>query len=103
MDRQQTLLQLAQKLSAASIAADWTALLAADALVAATLPALAQQGRWSAPEMAALAALRQQHGAALARCTAACNETAERLSSMNTNKEGWYAYSLDNEVIGNDA
>ncbi|MBB3120827.1 hypothetical protein [Pseudoduganella violacea] len=103
MDRQHTLLQLAQKLSAASTAADWDALAAADALLAASLPALAQQGPWTAPELAALTVLRQQHGAALARCTAAGAELAARMSTMNTNKEGWYAYSLDNEVIGHEA
>ena len=97
MDRQKTLLQMAQKMSAAIASADWPALAAVNTLMASVLPQLAAQGRWSAPERAALAALRQLHEEAVQRCDQATNELGQRLTEMQLNKEGWIAYALDNE------
>jgi len=97
MDRQAALLQLAQKLSAATASSDWKALAAIDALVAGTLPALAAQGSWSPAERAALAALRSQHRAALAKVGAATDELDTHLQNMQNNREGFIAYALDND------
>ncbi|KQV61707.1 MULTISPECIES: hypothetical protein [unclassified Duganella] len=97
MDRQQALLQLAQQLSAATAASDWTALAAMNTLMAATLPALAAQGAWTAPERAALAALHDLHVAAVAKVDGAAIETGQHLSDMTNNREGWLAYALDSD------
>lgn len=97
MDRQKTLLQMAQKMSAATAAEDWKALAAMNTLMASALPQLAAQGRWSAPERAALAALRQRHEEAVQRCQRATGELGQRLTDMQLNKEGWIAYALDND------
>ncbi|HEY1152097.1 MAG TPA: hypothetical protein VGF27_26215 [Pseudoduganella sp.] len=105
MDRQATLLQLAQKLSAATAAADWQALAAIDALVSNALPALAAQGRWTPAERAALNALRGQHRAALAKVSSATDELDKHLHELQNNREGFIAYALDNEnvVTGTEA
>jgi hypothetical protein len=105
MDRQATLLQLAQKLSAATAAADWQALAAIDALVSNALPALAAQGRWTPAERAALNALRSQHRAALAKVNSATAELDKHLHELQNNREGFIAYALDNEnvVTGTEA
>jgi len=97
MDRQRTLLQLAQKMSAAIASGDWKALAAINTLMASALPAMASQGPWSAGERAALAALRQVHEEAVTRCDSATADLAKRLNEMQQNKEGWLAYALDNE------
>lgn len=98
MDRQRTLLQLAQKMSAATATEDWKALAAINTLMASALPAMAKQGPWSAGERAALAALRQQHEEALARCERVTAELGKRLREMQQNKEGWLAYALNNDT-----
>lgn len=97
MDRQKTLLQMTQKMSTAIAANDWKALAALNTLMASALPQLAAQGHWSAPERAALAALRQQHEEAVRRCGQATSELGQRLNEMQSNKEGWIAYALDND------
>jgi hypothetical protein len=97
MDRQRTLLQLAQRMSAAIAAEDWQALAAINTLMSSALPAMARQGAWSAGERAALAALQQLHREAQARCADAVTELGQRLNEMQQNKEGWLAYALDNE------
>jgi len=101
MDRQRTLLQMAQKISAATATEDWKALAAINTLMASALPAMARQGAWSAGERAALAALRQQHQDALARCEQVTSDLAKRLQEMQQNKEGWLAYALNNETAEN--
>jgi len=98
MDRQRTLLQMAQKMSAAIATEDWKALAAINTLMASALPAMARQGAWSAGERAALAALRQLHQEALARCERATTELGQRLKDMQQNKEGWLAYALNNDT-----
>ena len=98
MDRQRTLLQMAQKISAAIATEDWKALAAINTLMASALPAMAKQGPWSAGERAALTALRQQHQEALARCEHVTSELAQRLQEMQQNKEGWLAYALNNDT-----
>ncbi len=97
MDRQKTLLQMAQKISAAIATEDWKALAAINTLMASALPQLAAQGRWSAAERAALAALRQVHEQAVQCCNRATSALGQRLNEMQLNKEGWIAYALDNE------
>jgi hypothetical protein len=97
MDRQKTLLQMAQKMSAALAAEDWKALAAINTLMAGALPQLAAQGRWSVPERAALAALRQVHEEAVQRCDRAVADLGQRLGDMQLNKEGWIAYALDSD------
>jgi hypothetical protein len=105
MDRQATLLQMAQQLSAAGAAADWQALTALDTLLSNTLPALAAQGRWSPAERAALDALRRQHQAALATVNGAAAELDKHLRDLQNNREGYIAYALDNDnaVSGTEA
>ncbi|WP_426338376.1 hypothetical protein ACN9MZ_18270 [Pseudoduganella sp. S-14] len=95
MDRHTTLLQLAQQLSAATAASDWTALAAMNTLMAATVPRLAAQGAWTPAERAALAALRDLHLAAVAKVDGATAEAGQHLSDMTNNREGWLAYALD--------
>ena len=97
MDRQRTLLQMAQKMSAAIASEDWKALAAINTLMASALPAMAAQGQWNAAERAALVALRQQHEQALAHCKRMTEELSKRLNEMQQNKEGWLAYALNNE------
>lgn len=98
MDRQRTLSQLTQKMGAALAAEDWPALTAINTLMAASLPQLAREGRWSAPEQAALNALYQLHTKAAARCAQAAAELGQRLHDMQANKEGWIAYALSGET-----
>jgi hypothetical protein len=94
MDRQQTLLQMAQKMSAATASSDWNALAAINTLMAASLPAMAAQGPWSPAERAALAALRQLHRQAEHCAGLASAELAAKLAEMQANKEGWMAYAM---------
>ena len=101
MDRQATLLQMAKKMNAAIAAEDWKLLGAIDTLVAATLPHMAAQGKWSAAERAALSALHQMHQEAVRRCDLATEDLGRRLNEMQANKEGWLAYSLDSEQAEN--
>lgn len=96
MDRQRTLLQLTQKMSAAIAAEDWPALAALNTLMVSTLPRLAAHGPFNAGERAALAALRQMHNEAVRRCDAATSELGRRLQGMQSNREGWVAYALEN-------
>lgn len=99
MDRQRTLLQMAQKMSAAIASLDWKTLAAINTLMATALPQMAAQGPWSGAEWAALAALRQVHEQAVAACNAATGDLDRRLQEMQTNKEGWLAYALDSEQL----
>jgi hypothetical protein len=94
MDRQHNLLQLAQKMSAATAASDWTALAAINTLMAASLPAMAAQGPWTPAERAALAALRQLHRQAEHCARLASDELAAKLAEMQAHKEGWMAYAM---------
>lgn len=99
MDRHRTLLQLAQKMSAATATQDWKMLAAINTLLATTLPQMAAQGAWNSAEWAALAALRQLHEQAVDACNAATGDLDRRLQEMQTNKEGWLAYALDSEQL----
>ncbi|MRW82473.1 hypothetical protein GJ698_00010 [Pseudoduganella sp. FT26W] len=97
MDRQRTLLQLTQKMSAAIAAQDWQALTAINTLLGTALPQMAAQGKWNSAEWAALAALRQMHEEAVKRCNLATDELAQKLQQMQANQEGWLAYALESE------
>ena len=97
MDRQRTLLQMAQKMSAAIASEDWKMLAAINTLMGSTLPQMAAQGPWSAAERAALSALRQMHNEAVKRCNTATEELGRRLQEMQTNQEGWMAYALHSD------
>jgi hypothetical protein len=97
MDRQRTLLQMAQKMSAAIASGDWKMLAAINTLMATALPQMAAQGPWSAAERAALSALRQMHDEAVKRCDLATQDLGRRLHDMQANKEGWLAYALESE------
>ena len=102
MDRQQQLLQLAQKMSAATAASDWTALAAINTLMASSLPLMAAQGPWTPAERAALAALRQLHRQAEHCAGLASTELAAKLNEMQSRKEGWMAYAMtspENDTI----
>ncbi|MYM83940.1 hypothetical protein GTP44_18540 [Duganella sp. FT50W] len=101
MDRQRTLLQLTQKMSAAIVSEDWKTLAAINTLLATTLPQMAAQGAWSAPELAALSALRQMHEQAVKRCNQAAGELGRRLQEMQSNREGFVAYALESETAEN--
>ncbi|WP_338763711.1 hypothetical protein [Massilia sp. METH4] len=103
MARQQQLLRLAQQVAAATAAADWKELGALDAQLAAILPVLAAQGIWTAGERSALVALRQQHRDAMQKVRAANCELGKQLQQMNTHKEGWLAYALDNDFAGTNS
>ncbi len=98
MDRQRTLLQLGQKMSAALDASDWRALSALNTMMASALPQMAAQGNWAAAELAALSTLRQLHEQAVQRCDKTTSDLAQQLNEMQANKEGWLAYALDSET-----
>jgi hypothetical protein len=98
MDRQRTLLQMAQKMSAAIASEDWKTLAAINTLMASTLPQMAAQGKWSSAERAALSALHQMHNEAVKRCDLATQDLGRRLHEMQANKEGWLAYALESEI-----
>jgi len=97
MDRQQTLLKLAQQISTATAASDWKALEAVNTMMASALPTMAAQGRWTPAELAALTALRQMHDQSVLHCQQTSIEMSKHLSEMQTNKEGWIAYALDSD------
>lgn len=99
MDRQRTLLQMAQKMSAAIASQDWKTLAAINTLMSSTLPQMAAQGAWSGNEWAALSALRLLHEEAVRACDAATEDLGRRLYEMQANKEGWLAYALDSEQL----
>lgn len=101
MDRQRTLLQMAQKMSAAIASEDWKTLAAINTLMGTVLPQMAAQGNWSGAERAALSALRQMHQEAVRRCDRATDELGKRLHDMQANQEGWLAYALENDIADN--
>jgi hypothetical protein len=103
MLRQQQLVRLAQQVAAACDAADWKALAALNTLMATTLPAMAAQGAWTPAERTALAALRGRHQAAVQAVGTASSELGQHLQQMNSHKEGWLAYALDNDLAGTEA
>lgn len=103
VDRQRTLLSLAQKMHGAVDAEDWTMLTALNTLLASTLPQMASAGPWSAAEKAALSALHQVHQDAAHRCDLATAELGRKLSELQTNKEGLLAYALDSELAHHGA
>lgn len=99
MDRQRTLLQITQKMSAAIAAEDWKTLAAINTLMAGTLPKMAAQGKWSNSERAALAALRQMHNEAVKRCNLASDALGQKLQQLQANREGYIAYALESEYV----
>ncbi|MET0319175.1 MAG: hypothetical protein ABW069_00475 [Duganella sp.] len=101
VDRQRTLLSLAQKMNAAIATQDWKMLAALDTLIASTLPQMAAQGPWSAAERAALSALHQVHQEAARQCDLALHDIGRKLNELQGNKEGLFAYALDSELAEN--
>jgi hypothetical protein len=101
MDRQRTLLQMAQKMSAAIASQDWNTLAAMNTLMTSTLPQMAALGPWSAPERAALSALRRIHEEAVKRCNLATTDLGRRMNEMQANQEGWLAYALYSDQAEN--
>jgi hypothetical protein len=101
MDRQRTLLQMAQKMSAAIASQDWKTLAAINTLMGTALPQMAAQGKWSSAELAALSALRQMHNEAVKRCNQATDELGRKLHEMQANREGFVAYALESETAEN--
>lgn len=101
VDRQRTLLSLAQKMNAAIAAEDWKMLAAMNTLLASTLPNMAAQGPWNSAERAALSALHQIHQEAVRRCDLATAEAGRKLGELQANKEGLLAYALDSELAEN--
>jgi len=98
MDRQQTLLELAHEIGAASAGDDWPALAACSRTLASRLLAMDAQGPWSRSEQEALATLRSGHSQAYDRCAQATASLGELLRDMQDNKEGRIAYALDGET-----
>jgi hypothetical protein len=101
MDRQRTLLQMAQKMSAAIASEDWKTLAAINTLMATALPQMAAQGPWSSSEKAALSALHQMHKEAVKRCDSATAALGRRLHDIQANREGYVAYALESEQAQN--
>jgi hypothetical protein len=103
MDRLRTLAQWSARLDGASGGADWAALAAVSATLAAEMPALDALGPWTAPESAALLALRQAHAKAFQLCSDEKQRLGLELGDMQANKEGWLAYALigETELDGN--
>lgn len=101
MDRQRTLLQMAQKMSAAIASEDWKMLAAINTLMGTVLPQMSAQGEWSGPERAALSALRQMHEQAVKLCNQATDELGLRLQEMQANREGFLAYAIESETAEN--
>ncbi|MEC5160629.1 hypothetical protein ACFDR9_003498 [Janthinobacterium sp. CG_23.3] len=103
MDRLRAIAQLSARLGAASDGADWDALQAACTALAADLPALAARGPWTAPERAALVALRSVHAQAFQLCSEEKQRLGLELGDIQANKEGWLAYALigETELDGN--
>lgn len=95
--RQGTLAQLATHLLQAAKTQNWDALEAADQQLAAQLPPLAAQGAWSAAERLALQGLRQAHEVAQNAAFAAGESLAERLTQLQSGRDGWIAYALHSE------
>lgn len=95
MDKQATLMRLAQGIAAASAAEDWPALAALQGALAPELRALLGQAQRSRGEQAALLALRAAHATAAQRCASAADLLAQRLASIRNNQEGWLAYALE--------
>lgn len=94
MDRENTLLKLAQQVSAASASQDWEALATLNTLLAAALAGMGEQARWLPAERAALAALRQVHLQAVHVAALASEELAQKICELQQNKEGWMAYAM---------
>ncbi|HEY4066958.1 MAG TPA: hypothetical protein VGM74_08705 [Burkholderiaceae bacterium] len=94
------LVELAQRLNAASAADDWSALAAIDRDLAAALPRSAGRGPGTAGERAAWTSLRQAHRSAQQRCGRESALLGERLSALRTNKEGWLAYAVQEHREG---
>ncbi|WP_229262070.1 hypothetical protein [Duganella guangzhouensis] len=87
-------------MSAAIASEDWKTLAALNTLMASTLPKMAAQGNWNNGERAALAALRQMHNEAVKRCNAAASVLAGRLQQIQSNREGYVAYALEQAEYG---
>lgn len=96
MDRKSILLQLAQQVSEASAASDWSALGTLNTMMSSTLPPLAAAGPWLPAERAALAALYQVHLQAVHVAGLASAELSQKMGELQTNKEGWMAYAMSN-------
>lgn len=100
MVRELQLVQLAERLQAASAARHWRALANIDDELTRLLPAMKAQRGWSASEQAALSMVRRAHRAAYENCLAEAGRLGKRLGEMQTHKEGWIAYSMNHDSAG---
>ena len=98
MDRTRAIDALAAALQGALARADWDRLGAGVQALAPRIRELAQAGRWSAAERAALDRLRDAHERARVQVDAASAQLQARLDDMAGNKEGWMAYALEGEL-----
>ena len=97
--RQELLAQMAAQLLHAARAQDWAALEVADRTLAEQLPQLALQGEWSAAERTALHGLDQAHNAARNAAAAAGEALAERLAQLQSGRDGWLAYAMNENTL----
>ncbi len=86
---------MAAQLLHAARAQDWAALGVADQTLAEQLPQLAAQGDWSTAERAVLHSLAQAHSAARNAAAAAGDALAERLAQLQSGRDGWLAYAMN--------
>lgn len=99
MARRAALQRLAHRLRAAAAANDWAAVAAVDGDIAATLPALAAQGHWSAAERQAWTQLQHLHAEVLAQCQTASTALADKLAGLRAGQEAWRAYALHDDSL----
>ncbi len=94
------MIQLAERLQAASTSSHWQALASIDNELARLLPGMQTQGRWSAREQAALSAVRRAHRLAYENCQAEAARLGKHLDDMQARKEGWMAYAMSDGSAG---
>ncbi|HTN67451.1 MAG TPA: hypothetical protein VL051_14845 [Burkholderiaceae bacterium] len=94
------MIQLAERLQAASAAKHWCALATIDDELTQLLPAMKAQRGWSAREQAALSVVRQAHRVAYENCLAEAGRLGKHLDEMQAHKEGWIAYSMNHDSAG---
>lgn len=98
MDRQSSLLNLADGLSRAAAERDWEALAKVDGLVATRVAQLAAQGALTPGERIALAKLRSAHRDAYQHCVRELGLVRDQMEEMRTSHAGWRAYAESGEL-----
>lgn len=97
MDNGAQLLALARRLRDAAACQDWEAVGDLDREVAALVASLAKVDQPSAAERTAFDALHRVHTAARLQCEVECARLATGLTELQTHKEGWLAYGMNEE------